>query len=163
MTTNPATQPQSQDKPKTILIVEDDFPLQAAIKDKLEQSGFKTIVARGAQEGLALLKDANNIAALWLDHYLVGGADGLFLLAEIKKEGSPFRNTPIYVVSNTGSHAKKEAYIRLGADKYFVKADNRLSDIVDDLINYLNGEEESEDVDDSSTSESEPEGLIPAA
>lgn len=161
MTAN-TTQPQTQNQPKTVLIVEDDFPLQSAIKDKLEQSGFKTLVARGAQEGLALLQGTTNVAALWLDHYLVGGADGLFLLAEIKKEGSPFRNTPIFVVSNTGSHAKKEAYIRLGADKYFVKADNRLSDIVDDLINYINGEEGKAD-NDSSASESEPDHLIPAA
>jgi DNA-binding NtrC family response regulator len=124
-------------KLKTILVVEDEKPLLDAICIKLKKSGFETVSARTVEQALNYLKDIVSIDVIWLDHYLLGEESGLDFLVKIK-ENKNFKNIPVFVVSNTASPDKVASYLRLGAVKFYVKAEKRLDDIINDIKEFLN-------------------------
>ncbi|MCD4693826.1 response regulator [bacterium] len=117
---------------KKILVVEDEAPLLKAIKTKLEKSGFDVITARRARQAFEYLKELGDIDAVWLDHYLLGKEDGLYFVIKAKKD-LKYRSIPIFVVSNTASADKVSSYINFGVDKYYVKSDYRLDNIISDI------------------------------
>ncbi len=128
-------------KTNTILVVEDERPLLEAIKIKLENSGLEVITARTMQQALSYLEEIDGIDGVWLDHYLLGKEDGLDLVAKIKGDGSLWKQLPVFVVSNTASADKVKAYMQFGIEKYFVKSDFRLDQIIQYMKDYLeNGE-----------------------
>lgn len=130
-----------QDK-HTILVIEDETPLQKAIKLKLELSGFRVLVTDMVDEGLKYLDDQSvRIDAIWLDHYLFGQKNGLDFLAEVKQKRKT-QKIPVFVVTNTGGHEKRENYMLFGAQQYYVKAHHGLSEIVEDIIGRIQKGEE---------------------
>ncbi|MFA6215432.1 MAG: response regulator [Patescibacteria group bacterium] len=124
-------------KKYTILIVEDELPLQEAIKIKLEKMGFEAVTARSVEQAINYLEDQVKIDVIWLDHYLLGRENGLDLVAKMKMDGSAWKNIPIFVVSNTASPDKVKSYLQLGASKYYTKADYRLEQIIGDIAEFL--------------------------
>lgn len=125
------------DKQKQILVIEDERPLLQVIRQKLEANGCEVVSARSAQQAIDYLENDVPIDAIWLDHYLLGQDDGLSLLSQLKDESSGWRSIPVFVVSNTAGAETVQSYLRLGVDKYFTKADNRIDDIVNDVLQYL--------------------------
>lgn len=121
------------DKKKTILVVEDERPLLEAIKIKLNKSGFDVITARSVKQAFNHLEDIDSIDAVWLDHYLLGKEDGLDFVIKCKSDNSKCVHLPIFVVSNTASDDKVQAYLKLGVKDYYVKAEKRL----DEIINFI--------------------------
>jgi DNA-binding NtrC family response regulator len=124
-------------KLKTILVVEDEKPLLDAICIKLKKNGFDTVSARTVEQALNYLNEVAGIEVIWLDHYLLGQGNGLDFLIKIKNDNN-FKNIPVFVVSNTASPDKVTSYLRLGAVKFYVKAEKRLDEIIDDIKNFLN-------------------------
>lgn len=122
---------------KNILILEDEKPLLAAIKKKLEDEGFSTVSARSVEQALDYLDQLEKIDAIWLDHYLLGKEDGLDLVAKLKEDGSKWKDLPVFVVSNTASADKVKTYLELGVEKYYTKADNKLEDIINSIKKSL--------------------------
>ena len=122
---------------KTILIVEDELPLQKAIRIKLEKSGFEVVTARSVDQALNHLKDVPDIDAIWLDHYLLGKDTGLDFVAKVK-EHVKFKRIPVFIISNTATPEKAKSYLHLGAEKYYMKSDYRLDQIVEDIKQSLN-------------------------
>lgn len=114
----------------SILVVEDDIPLQNAINQKLSISGFTVTNARSVEQALEIL-NTKPIDVIWLDHYLLGSKNGLELVFTLKSENSPFKQIPIFVVSNTAGADKVALYMRFGIEKFFIKSDNRLDNIID--------------------------------
>jgi DNA-binding response OmpR family regulator len=125
-----------QDKIK-ILIVEDEKPLLEAISIKLKSEGFDILTAREAETALDILKK-DGIRAIWLDHYLLGKENGLDLVAKIKTDEN-YRQIPIFIVSNTVSLEKIRTYMQLGVEKYYIKANYRLENIISDIKHCLEG------------------------
>ncbi len=145
-------------KRKTILVIEDERPLVAAIKAKLEKNGFGVmtarsveqtfnadlekndlgvITARSIEQALNYLEDLERIDAVWLDHNLLGKENGLDFVKKLKANGRRWNKIPIFVISNTGTSEIVQSYIRLGITKYFVKAENRLDKIIADIRVFL--------------------------
>jgi DNA-binding response OmpR family regulator len=120
----------------TVLVVEDERPLMEAIRNKLEKNNLEVVTARSVEQALGYMTDSVKVDAVWLDHYLLGKETGLDFVAKLK-EDHKFKKVPIFVVSNTGSPDKKHTYLRLGAVKYYVKADHRLDSIVQEVKKYL--------------------------
>tara|TARA_B100000745_G_scaffold293405_1_gene235275 strand:- start:925 stop:1329 length:405 start_codon:yes stop_codon:yes gene_type:complete len=118
---------------KTILVVEDERPLADAIRMKLENYGCDVTVARTVEQALNYLSELEVVDAIWLDHYLLGKKNGLDFVVELKKEGSQWAKVPIFVVSNTASADKVQSYIQLGINKYFVKANHKLENIISEV------------------------------
>src|SRR5689334_7607962 len=107
---------------KVVLIVEDEAPLANAVKLMLKNNEMNAVIASSADEAEGLLKKYQHVRAIWLDHYLLGGRDGLHFLASIKNDDSKYKDIPVFVVSNTATQDKGEAYLRLGAKKFYTKA-----------------------------------------
>jgi len=117
---------------KTILVVEDELPLLDAIVEKLKQKGCAVVSARSAKEAFTLLEELPEISAMWLDHYILGGKNGLDIVARMK-ESDDWKSIPIFVVSNTATDEKVTSYIELGVDKFYVKSEVKIQDIVDQI------------------------------
>lgn len=114
----------------SILLVEDERPLQKAIKLKLKREDFDVVTATDVDQALNYLEDKDiEISAVWLDHYLFGKKDGLDFLA-IANERDLIEEIPVFVVTNTGGEEKRQTYVELGAKEYYIKSDNKLEDII---------------------------------
>lgn len=120
-----------------ILVVEDEKPLAEAIKKKLEVSGFEVVAVKTANQAIEYLENERDVNAAWLDHYLLGQESGIDVLVHMKRPGSPHKDVPVYVVSNTATPDKVEKYLALGADKYYVKSDTRLDEIINDIKDQI--------------------------
>ena len=101
--------------PATILVVEDDASLNAALAATLKAAGYRPVPARTAAEGLR-----------WFAHYgpdLVlldlglPDRDGLAVISEIRARAE----TPIVVLSARNAEAMKVEALDLGADDYVPK------------------------------------------
>jgi len=122
---------------KTVLVIEDERPLIKVIQTKLEKRGFDVITARTVEQGLEYMKEVCGIDAVWLDHYLPGEKTGLDFVTKLKSHGSKWTKLPIFVVSNTASSGNVRAYLKLGVNKYSVKAEHKLEEITCDLKSLL--------------------------
>jgi two-component system KDP operon response regulator KdpE len=101
--------------PATILVVEDDASLNAALAATLKAAGFWPVTARTAAEGLR-----------WFAHYApdlvlldlgLPDRDGLTVIRDIRAKGT----TPIVVLSARDAEAMKVEALDLGADDYVAK------------------------------------------
>lgn len=101
--------------PATILVIEDDAHLNAALTATLKAAGYRTVPARTAAEGLR-----------WFNHYApdvvlldlgLPDRDGLVVVRELRAKGT----TPIVVLSARDAEATKVEALDLGADDYVSK------------------------------------------
>ncbi|MFI4951278.1 MAG: response regulator transcription factor [Caulobacterales bacterium] len=101
--------------PATVLVVEDDASLNAALAATLKAAGFRPVTARTAAEGLR-----------WFAHYApdlvlldlgLPDRDGLTVIAEVRTKGQ----TPIVVLSARDAETMKVEALDLGADDYVQK------------------------------------------
>ena len=143
---------------KTILVIEDERPLLEVVNARLKKKGFGVITARSVdqvfnanlekkglgiiaadsiKQALEYLEDLENIDAVWLDHNLVGKENGLDFVKKLKANGGLWKKIPIFVVSNTEASATIKSYVNLGVSKYYVKSNNRLDDIINDINSFL--------------------------
>lgn len=131
-------QAQTDSKPNRILIVEDEIPLLTVIGTKLEKSGFETVTARTMKQAFEYLVTVDKIDVIWLDHYLLGKETGLDLISAMKQD-KRFDTIPIFVVTNSGTPDKRHKYLHLGAQRYYIKAEMRLDEIIADIYECLRG------------------------
>lgn len=145
-------------KSRTILVLEDEQSLLGVIKAKLEKEGIRVLTSRSVEKafssdlkksksgGITLssvktalkhVEDLEKVDAIWLDHNLVGEENGLDFVTKFKRNGGHWSKIPIFVVSNTADPDLVKTYIRLGVNKYYVKAENRLDTIVADIHSSL--------------------------
>jgi len=117
---------------KKVLVVEDDQALQDAIVLKLKSEGIVPLPAKSCVEAIKILTTERVVDAVWLDHYLFGECDGLAVIKRVK-EDKKWHDVPVFVVSNTITPEKVQPYFDLGAEKYYVKSDYRLEEIVADI------------------------------
>ncbi len=143
-------------KNKTILVIEDDAALLEVIKTKLELSFFTVVVSTSVARAfstefsqilsknqaltkndieaeLAYLETLENVDAIWLDHNLIGREDGIDFVVKFKANGGRWSSLPILVVSNSADTELIKTYTELGVTKYYLKAEHKLADIIDDL------------------------------
>lgn len=117
---------------KKILVIEDETLLLEAIRLKLNAAGYEVDVYSAAKEALAKLQNNElDPSAIWLDYYM-GDMNGLEFLSEVKKLDK-YKNIPVLVVSNSASEDKITALQSLGVEKYLLKADYKLEEIVNEL------------------------------
>ena len=118
---------------KTVLVVEDEVILSKAISKKLEINKYKPITARSVKQAMEILDELGKVDVVWLDHYLIGEENGLDFVIKLKNDGSEWKKIPIFVVSNTATKDKINAYIKLGVNKYYTKSNTSLDLIIDDI------------------------------
>lgn len=115
----------------SVMIVEDDKPLNDAYKIILEGAGHKVYTASNGEEALSILKSVEpNIILLDLRMPVL---DGIGFLEEFIPANHP--GTSVVVFSNYDAHADIDKAYELGVDRYVLKA--RAS--AKDLLTLVNG------------------------
>lgn len=113
----------------TVMVVEDEELLLQAITRKLESSKMKVIACKTGREAIDILNNLDRLPdAIWLDYYLkdMNGLDFMYSIKKNKK----LSNIPTIVVSNSASPDKVSSMLTLGAKKYYLKAENKLDDLI---------------------------------
>ena len=117
---------------KTILVVEDEQSLIDVITAKIKTCGCDVLSARSVDQALGYMKDEAKVDVIWLDHYLLGKENGLDFVNTLKNNPD-WKKIPIFVVSNTATPEKVQAYLELGVERYYTKANFRLDDILKEI------------------------------
>ena len=104
------------EKPRRILIVEDDAAAARAMSEAVEDLGCEPIVMRNYEDGIKAAGLAN-FAVIIFDRMLPGG-DGVEAIARIRAGGS---TALILVVSALGRASNKIEGLEKGADDYLAK------------------------------------------
>lgn len=115
------------DTQKTILIVEDEASMLAALRDKFSREGFVILEAKNGQEGLngAL---TNHPDLILLD-IIMPIMDGMTMLDKLRQD--PWgKSVPVILLTNLSEADKVAASLRQGVYDYLVKSDWKLEDIV---------------------------------
>ncbi len=121
-----------------ILLVEDDPFLIDIYTTKMKEFGFTVDIATTGQDCLKKLKE-ENFDLLVLD-IVMPHFDGWEILEKIKnereREGN-FQNLKIVVLSNLGQKEEVEKGLKLGGNKYLIKAHYTPSEVMEEIKNLL--------------------------
>lgn len=118
-----------KNKISTVLVVEDESLLLQAITKKLELSGLSTVSCTSGEQALNYLGQIPQLPdVIWLDYHLQN-MDGLDFLKKLK-DRKEWKKIPVVIVSNSASQDKVHNMLALGANKYILKAEYRLDDII---------------------------------
>ena len=120
---------------KTILVVEDEAPLQEAISFQLEKSGVRALIASNAEEALAILEGSEHPALIWLD-LLMPGMGGFAFLEKLRAS-EKFRDVPVAIVSVSASQEKIRRAFELNVVDYLVKSQYKVSDLAQRVVALL--------------------------
>ena len=119
-----------------LLVVEDEPLLLEVIGKKLKNKKIQAFLADSAQKAFEFLSKETVLPdAIWLDYYLKG-TNGLEFVTELKNN-KKWANIPIIVVSNSASTEKVSNMLTLGVNKYLLKANFRIEDIVNEISNLI--------------------------
>ncbi len=120
---------------KHILLVEDDPFLVDIYTKKLEQAGFDMTNVNNGEDALKAVK--NTAFGLVLLDIVVPDIDGWEVLERIKSSGN--ENQPkVIIFSNLGQKSEVEKGLKLGADKYLIKANYTPSEVVEEVKKIIN-------------------------
>ena len=120
---------------KTILVVEDEIPLQKAAAIRLHAHGFHTLTARSVAEAKKHIQ-SEHIDGLWIDHYLIGEEDG-YDFSRYVRTNKKTANLPIFLVTNTANPSRIDRYLALGHVYYYLKSNFSLETIIDEVDRCL--------------------------
>lgn len=122
------------EKPRKILIVDDDEFLLDMYVIKFKESGFHVEIAQNGEEAIAKAK-AINPDVILLD-VVMPKLDGFDVLQSFKKENIA-ANAAIIVLSNLGQKEDTDRGLALGADDYIIKAHFTPSEVVEKVEEVL--------------------------
>lgn len=126
-------------KSYTVLVVEDEELLLNAIARKLKLNGLFVIPTTSGTDALKMLSKAKKLPdAIWLDYYL-NDMNGLEFM-NILRQNDKWAHIPTIVVSNSASEDKVKNMLDLKVKKYYLKAENRLDDIITYVKEFVKGE-----------------------
>ncbi|MCK5022011.1 MAG: response regulator [Candidatus Pacebacteria bacterium] len=121
---------------KTIVqVIEDDEILSNTIKDELEGEGFEVIQSFDGEEGLKIAKE-NKPDIILLD-IIMPKLDGIAVLKMLKLDAN-IKNIPVIILTVYGDMDKISDTIELGAKAYFIKDQQKLSEVVKTVKEILN-------------------------
>ena len=117
-----------------ILIIEDDKFLLKAYSIKLKKEKFNVILATDSISGFELTKKER--PSLVILDLLLPKMNGFEFLKKIKSD-EKLKNIPVIVISVLGQKADQKKAMDLGAEKYLIKTDNTLEEIIKNINNIL--------------------------
>lgn len=121
------------EKPKSIVLVEDDPQLSEIYKTRLEAHGYTVFVAYNGIIALYFIqKDAPDLVLLDLMIPDISGADVLRTM----RRSSWGKNIPVYVISNLSQEQAPQDIAQLGIAGYSVKANLEYGQ-VDEIVNSI--------------------------
>jgi len=119
---------------KTILLIEDDPFLVDLYTTKFKEMGFKVEVATNGQEGLKKMK-LKKPDLLLLD-IVLPTIDGWQILEEVRRDDG-LKDLKVVILSNLTQKEEVEKGLKLGANKYLIKAHYTPSEVVEEIKKIL--------------------------
>jgi signal transduction histidine kinase len=104
-------------RPK-VLLVEDDIPLQAGIRDVLELDGYNVITASNGARALEMMQEEE--PDLVLSDIMMPEMDGLSFCKSVR-ERAKWANIPLIFMTAKGQKVDIRAGMHVGADDYITK------------------------------------------
>jgi len=121
---------------KKVLSVEDDKFLSSLVARKLSAAGYEMSHASKGEEALKMVKEQK--PSLVLLDILLPEMSGFEVLEKIKADPET-KNIPVILFSNLGQKEDIDKGLKLGAEKFIVKATVVLDDIVNEIESVLSG------------------------
>lgn len=113
----------------TVMVVEDEELLLLAITKKFKSCDLDVLSCSSGHQAVDYLKNLDSLpSAIWLDYYLKD-MNGLAFVQQLK-ENPAWSKIPVMVVSNSASPDKVHSMLALGVEKYILKAEYRLDELV---------------------------------
>lgn len=81
----------------TVLVVEDEVLIREIVAEELEDAGFAVVMAKNADQAIAILENRLDIHLVFTDIDMPGSMDGLKLAASVRD-----RWPPIHIIITTG-------------------------------------------------------------
>jgi FixJ family two-component response regulator len=103
-------------EPDTVLVVEDDDSMRAAIDILLSLSGYRTLLFASAEDVLA--KNPIEHPLCVISDLNLPAMSGLDLMAELRRRGWP---TPVIIITGFDSPSTRQEAMRCGAVAYMAK------------------------------------------
>lgn len=110
-----------------VLMVEDDKFLRDLATQKFAKEGFQTISAMDGEQAMMLAEKA--LPDVVLLDVLLPGIDGFEVLKRMRINPA-LKRTPVFMLSNFGQAEDIAKAKALGADRFLIKADHTLDEIV---------------------------------
>ncbi len=111
---------QMNDKPKSVLVVDDNQDVRDLVVHFLDSEGFHVFSAADGEKALAIL-NANQIDLVLLD-VMMPGLSGLNVLKEIRSGSNKnIREIPVMMITAKSSTEDIDKALALGANSYIVK------------------------------------------
>jgi two-component system alkaline phosphatase synthesis response regulator PhoP len=112
---------------KKVLVVDDDLPLLTALSEKFKIEGFEVITSQNGKEGLdAALFNQPDMILLDL---LMPEKNGLEMLRELR-ENEWGKSAAVIILTNSTDPSHMRQAIEGAAERFLIKSDWKLSDIV---------------------------------
>ena len=118
----------------TIFLIEDDPFLIDVYSAKLKEVGFEVDTAPNGEEGIKKIKQKK--PDLLLLDIVLPGANGWEIVERIRKDET-IKDLKIVLLSNLTEKDEVEKGLRLGADKYLIKAHYTPSQIAEEIKKTL--------------------------
>ena len=106
------------EKPKKVLIVDDEADMREVFSIRLEINNFEVITAKDGEEGLEKAKkEKPDLIVLDLMMPKING----FEVCRMLKFDDNYKAIPIIILSALGQQFDREKAVQCGADAYFIK------------------------------------------
>lgn len=102
----------------SILVVDDEEPIQELLKFNLEKEGYQVLIASDGSEALTVLEEKQP-ELLVLD-IMLPGMSGLDVLNKLRKDPK-FADLPVIMLTAKGEEIDKVLGLEIGADDYITK------------------------------------------
>ena len=125
------------EKPKKILLIEDEPFLSSLLKNRLQREKFEVIVAKDGEEAIKFLKSST--PNLILLDIILPKKSGFEIMEDIKSdpELSDKIDIPVIIISNLSQPEDIQKSKQLGAIEYFVKAKTSIDDLVSKVKTFV--------------------------
>ena len=117
--------------PPTILVIEDEISVVAALRETLEDRGYNVAVAHDGIAGITAAQ-AKRPSAIILDLGLPK-QNGLQFLERLRASKSMF-SIPVIVLSNVESSVVMQKCEELGMQCYYVKTHTSIQKVIDTVV-----------------------------
>jgi CheY-like chemotaxis protein len=115
---------------RKVLIVDDDVRNIFALQSLLEEHKMEVVYAENGRDGIAMLRDADDVDVVLMD-IMMPGMDG-YQTTQAIREIDRFRDLPIIAVTAKAMKGDREKCLAAGASDYLTKPVN-----VDQLVSLL--------------------------
>lgn len=120
---------------KKILIIEDEIPIKELYERVFKKHGWEALGVVTGNEAFEKGKDIQ-FDIILLD-IMLPEKSGVDVLKDLKADTSPFKNVPVFMLTNLGQDSIIKQAFKLGADGYLLKAQLLPEQIVTEVENFL--------------------------